>query len=83
MNPEAEAILKKILAKDINALTTHDIEFLKARWSYVGKNSREKFKSIFKTKEVKAEKKEPTLDELEKSATPENPFKEESDGEVE
>lgn len=50
MNPEAEAHLKEVLAKAVDALTPEDKEFIKARWHYVGKNSRAKFQSILDEK---------------------------------
>lgn len=57
MNPEAEALLKKILAKEPVELTEYDKEFLLARRSYVGKVSREKFKDVFReSNEVEEEK---------------------------
>lgn len=46
MNPEAQELLDKILAKEPHELTSDDIGFLKARWMYVGKNSRDKFRSV-------------------------------------
>ena len=58
MNPEAQEVLKKILAKDLNVLTPHDIDFLKARWGYVDRNNRKKFESIFKLKTKEVEKPE-------------------------
>lgn len=53
MNPEAAEYLKKILQKDPNDLSQSDIDFLKARWSYVGKNSRQKFESAISDKKTK------------------------------
>lgn len=53
MNPEAEAHLKEILAKSPDALTQDDKDFLKARWHYVGKNSRAKFADIIEEKPAK------------------------------
>ena len=59
MNQEAQIVLKKILAKEPHELTENDIAFLKARLSYVGKSSREKFAAALSGKIVKpkAEKK--------------------------
>lgn len=47
MNPEAQAVLDKILVKDPSELTENDVAFLRARRSYVGKKSRKKFSSVF------------------------------------
>lgn len=74
MNPEAEAKLKKILAKELHELTVEDKAFLKARWTYVGKSSRVKFAKVLDEKIEPVEKKE--------EEPAENPF-EESDGEDE
>lgn len=48
MNKEAEARLKKILAKEPHELTDFDKGFLRARRAYVGRRSREKFAEILR-----------------------------------
>lgn len=50
MNEEAIVELKRILAKEPRELTAHDIAFLKARWPYVGKKSRERFHDLIEGK---------------------------------
>lgn len=61
MNPEAAEYLKKILQKDPNDLTQSDKDFLKARWQYVGKNSRQKFESFLTESDKKTKKNIPQV----------------------
>lgn len=70
MNPEAQEVLKRILDKELHELTSYDKGFLKARWTYVGKNSRKKFASIFDEKpEQIDEKKEDEGDDTNEEQT--------------
>lgn len=71
MNPEAEALLKKILDKDLNDLTSFDKDFLRARRSYLTKEELNKYKAILKLKD------EPIAPEPEIKAEP-APFTEEA-----
>jgi hypothetical protein len=76
MNPEAEKVLKEILNKSIPELTQTDIDFLRARKAYVGKNSRIKFASIFEDKpqqEVKPKTEAAQPQEKEKKDRPQEP----------
>lgn len=56
MNPEAITELKRILALEPRILKPHEIEFLKARWPYVGKVSRAKFQDLIDGKLAKTDK---------------------------
>lgn len=51
MNPEAEELLKKILAKDLNDLTDGDKGFLRARRSYLTKEQENTYRNILKQKD--------------------------------
>lgn len=65
MDQESTVILKGILAKEPHELTPYDIAFLKARISYVGKNSRAKFAAILAADTPAEEKKEEAPSQLE------------------
>lgn len=58
MNPEAEEYLKNILKKELHELTPHDIGFMKARISYIGRRSREKFEEVLGKETPQEEPKE-------------------------
>lgn len=60
MNPEAQEILKKILAKEPSELTSDDIAFMKARIDYVGKSSRAKFADVLANETPKPKEPEQT-----------------------
>ena len=71
MPPEAVEKLKKITAKDPNELTIEDIKFLKARFEYLGKNSRAKFAEVLdaETPEAPVEEDDsPSLEDLQAEA---------------
>jgi|GEM_PF-5324251 len=80
LDPQVTETLKRILAKDLVELTDHDKAFLRARKSYVGRSSREKFASVFD--EVPQEKPAEPENVEEKSALVEHPYTED-DGEDE
>lgn len=46
MDEQTEAYLKRVLEKDLHELTPEDKAFLKARWSYVGRRSRDRLGAI-------------------------------------
>lgn len=50
MNPEAQAVLDEILKKDPQNLTTDDIEFLRARSSYLKKSQLDEYDSVLNPK---------------------------------
>lgn len=58
MNPEAEEKLKRIVKKEIPALTPDEIGFLKARSSYLTRDEREKYEEVLKPGKVVKEKEE-------------------------
>lgn len=57
MNPEAEELLKKILAKSMVALTEDDKAFLRARKSYLKESQLEEYASILEPKKDSPPKK--------------------------
>lgn len=52
MNPEAEALLKQILKKDLHELSQADKDFLHARRDYLSDEDKKKFASVLKEKMV-------------------------------
>lgn len=50
MNPEAQEVLNKILAKDPSNLTEDDIKFLRARVSYLKASQLEEYDSVLNPK---------------------------------
>ena len=50
MNPEAQEVLNKILAKDPSNLTEDDIKFLRARSSYLKASQLEEYDSVLNPK---------------------------------
>lgn len=93
MNPEAIKVLKEIFKKEARELTENDIAFLKARWTYIGARSREKYKdTVFakkgrNQKEVKAPVAKP-VEEVETNSFPpaevvDDGDEEEADGTIE
>ena len=50
MNPEAQEILNKILAKSPESLRPDEIAFLKARRSYLKTSQLEEYESVLETK---------------------------------
>jgi hypothetical protein len=72
MNKEAQAILDSILAKDLSAVTSSDLEFLRARQSYLTDEQKEKYGLVeVKTPETEQEKTE--VKEPEATVEPESP----------
>jgi hypothetical protein len=51
MNPEAQAVLNRILNKALHELTPTDKQFLYARRSYLGERSKKKFATVLKEME--------------------------------
>lgn len=50
MDERSQKVLDAILAKDPSQITEEDKAILRARWSYVGKNSRARFADILQEK---------------------------------
>ena len=46
MDERSQQMLKEVLDKDPSELTENDKALIRARWSYVGKNSRQKFAEV-------------------------------------
>ena len=67
MNPEAKKYLKEILEKEPEALSQTEIEFLRARASYLKKSQLKEYKSVLEVKEEAVVAK-PTLKELKEKA---------------
>lgn len=62
LDPAVTKRIKDIIEKDISAITTDDILFLRARKSYLGKISRDKFAEILnEKKQVKKEEPKPPV----------------------
>ena len=59
MDPKSRELLDKILEKEITTLTVEDIEFLRARRSYIKKSQFAEYDAIINPKEDKKE--EPPL----------------------
>jgi len=59
MDPKSKELLNKILEKEIIALNSEDIEFLRARRSYLKKSQLTEYDAIINPKEP--EKEEPPL----------------------
>lgn len=57
MDSNTQAVLDKIVAKDLSEITEADEQFLRARSSYLDKNAQKKFAAILKD-QPKAEVKE-------------------------
>lgn len=74
MNPEAEAVLKKILDKDRSELTAFDISFLRARRKYVGKKSREKFADVFNDKDAQPVLETPQTEDVQEAPSNDTPY---------
>lgn len=55
MNKEAEALLAEILAKNPEALSENEIDFLRARRSYLKKIHLEEFKDVLENQTSKEE----------------------------
>jgi len=81
MNPEAQAILDRILKKEIHELTEFDKGFLRARRDYLGRNSRHKFASVLDEKNPEPKQEEPQ--EEGKTEEEQNRFPGEDDDDVE
>lgn len=61
MNPEAQAQLEKILAKGNLEITQADLDFLRARQSYLTEEQLERFAEILPTREEKLVNREDQL----------------------
>lgn len=64
LDERTQKVLKDILAKEPSSLTQADKDFLRARQSYIGKNSRTKFADVFKEKIEKKVKKETPVEKI-------------------